>query len=170
MKILVTGATGHIGGAAANALRLRGHQMSGFIRPGLVYGNGGSYDIHHLINLARKTGVAPHLGSGGTLDGCVHINELAELFVLAVERAPKGAVRHGVAGELSQRDLAAAPSVCMIGAGDRTESFTLDQMFRTAGSVGIGLSLINEKTRQITGWSPTRTDILHEVEFDSYAS
>ena len=105
MKILVTGATGHIGGATANALRLRGHQVSGFMRPGLVYGNGGSYDIPHLINPARKPGVAPHLGSGGTLDGCVHINELAELFVLAVERAPKGAVRHGVAGELSQRDL-----------------------------------------------------------------
>jgi len=109
--------------AAANALRLRGHQVSGFMRPGLVYGNGGSYDIPHLINLARKNGVAPHLGSGGTLDGCVHINELAELFVLAVERAPKDAVRHGVAGELSQRDLAAAVSR-MIGAGDRTEGFT----------------------------------------------
>ena len=54
MKILVTGATGHIGGAAANALRLRGHQVSGFMRPGLVYGNGGSYDIPHLINLAEK--------------------------------------------------------------------------------------------------------------------
>jgi nucleoside-diphosphate-sugar epimerase len=112
----------HIGGAAANALRLRGHQVSGFMRPGLVYGNGGSYDIPHLINLARKPGVAPHLGSGGTLDGCVHINELAELFVLAVERAPKGAVRHGVVGELSQRDLAAAVSR-MIGAGDRTAGF-----------------------------------------------
>jgi hypothetical protein len=63
----------------------------------------------------------------------------------------------------------------MIGAGDRTESFTLDQMFRSAGSVGISLSLnkrlANEETRQITGWSPTRTDnILHKVEFDSYAS
>ncbi len=143
------------------------------MRPGLVYGNGGSYDIPRLITLARKNGVAPHHGSGGTLHGYVHVDELAELFVLAVERAPKGAVLHGVAGELSQRDLAAAVSR-MIGAGDRTESFTLDQMFRSAGSVGISLSLnkrlSTEKTRQITGWSPTRTDILHEVEFGSYAS
>jgi nucleoside-diphosphate-sugar epimerase len=143
------------------------------MRPGLVYGNGGSYDIPHLITVARKNGVAPHLGSGGTLQGYVHIDELAELFVLAVERAPRGAVLHGVADELSQRDLAAAVSR-MIGAGDRTESFTLDQMFRSAGSVGISLSLnkrlSTEKTRQITGWSPTRTDILHEVEFGSYAS
>jgi nucleoside-diphosphate-sugar epimerase len=111
MKILVTGATGHMGGAAANPLRLRGHQMSGFMRPGLVYGNGGSYDIPHLINLARKTGVAPHLGSGGTLDGCVHINELAELFVLAVERARRGKRRHGVAGELSQQIGGRRPSL-----------------------------------------------------------
>ena len=32
MKILVTGATGYIGGAAAKALRLRGHQVSGLAR------------------------------------------------------------------------------------------------------------------------------------------
>jgi hypothetical protein len=69
------------------------------------------------------------------------------------------------------------PSSVRLGAlgefGDRTESFTLDQMFRSAGSGGISLSLnkrlSTEKTRQITGWSPSRTDILHEVEFDSYA-
>jgi hypothetical protein len=35
------------------------------VRPGLVYGNGGSYDIPKLIELARKQGIAPHLGSGG---------------------------------------------------------------------------------------------------------
>src|SRR5258707_4250647 len=32
MKILVTGATGYIGRAAAKALRLRGHQVSGLVR------------------------------------------------------------------------------------------------------------------------------------------
>jgi uncharacterized protein YbjT (DUF2867 family) len=66
MKILVTGATGHIGGAAANALRLRGHQVSGFMRPGLVYGNGGSYDIPHLINLARKHVGGSYVPTGGS--------------------------------------------------------------------------------------------------------
>jgi hypothetical protein len=68
-------------------------------------------------------------------------------------------VLHGVADELTQRDLAAAISR-MIGARDRTESYTFGQMFRSAGSVGISLSLnkrlSNEKTRQITDWSPSR--------------
>jgi hypothetical protein len=66
MKILVTGATGYWGRRRANALRLHGHQVSGFMRLGLVYGNGGSYDIPHFINLGAKK---PHLGSGGTVLG-----------------------------------------------------------------------------------------------------
>ena len=142
------------------------------VRPGLVYGAGGSYDLPQLIALARRNGVAPHYGAGGTLQGFVHIDELADLFRLAVERAPKAAVLHGVAGEVSQRDLAAAISR-LIGAGDRTESLSLEQMFQSAGSVGISMSLNKrlsaENTRRLTGWSPTRTDILHDVEFGSYA-
>lgn len=143
------------------------------VRPGLVYGAGGSYDLPQLIALARKTGAGAHLGSGGTRQGFVHIDELADLFRRAVERAPKAAVLHGVVGEVTQRDLAAAISR-MIGAGDRTESFSLRQMFEAAGSAGISLSvnkrLSADKTRRITGWSPTRTDILHDVEFGSYAA
>ena len=153
----------------AGAAGIRGIVM----RPGLVYGNGGSYDIPKLIELARKQGVAPHLGSGGTLHGYVHIDELGELFRLAVERAPAGAVLHGVVDEVSQRDLAAAISR-MIGAGDRTTSLTLPEMFGSLGPVGISLSvnkrLSTDKTRHLTGWSPTRTDILHDLEFGSYAS
>jgi nucleoside-diphosphate-sugar epimerase len=143
------------------------------MRPGLVYGNAGSYDLPQLIAMARKSGVAPHLGSGRTRQGYVHIDELAELFSLAVERAPKGAVLHGVVDEVTQRDLAAAVSR-MIGGGDKTERYTLEQMFEAVGSVGISLSLnkrlSNARTREVTGWSPTRTDILHDVEFGSYAS
>jgi nucleoside-diphosphate-sugar epimerase len=143
------------------------------MRPGLVYGAGGSYDLPQLIAAARKTGAAPHLGPGATLQGYVHIDELADLYRLVVERAPKGAVMHGVVAEVSQRDLAAAVSR-LIGVGDNTASLSLEQMFAQVGSVGISLSLNKrlsaDKTAQITGWSPNRTDILHDVEFGSYAS
>ncbi len=154
--------------AVVGATGLKGVVM----RPGLVYGDGGSYDIPQLIVLSRENGIAPHLGSGGTLQGFVHIADLADLFRLAVERAPKGAVLHGVVDEVSQRDLAAAVSR-MIGAGDKTASFSLEQMFGSLGSVGVSLSLnkrmSTDWTRDITGWSPIRTDILHDVEFGSYA-
>jgi nucleoside-diphosphate-sugar epimerase len=143
------------------------------IRPGLVYGNGGSYDLPGLIRMARAQGVAPHLGSGGTLQGYIHVDDLAELYCLAVERAPAGAVLHGVAGEVSQRELAAAVSR-MIGAGDRTRSLQLEEMYAEGGPVGVSLSLnkrmSSEKTRRLLGWSPNRTDILHDIEFGSYAA
>jgi nucleoside-diphosphate-sugar epimerase len=153
----------------AGASGIRGVVM----RPGLVYGNGGGYDLPQLIALARKNGVAPQFGSGGTLHGYVHIDELADLFRLAVERAPGGAVLHGVVDEVSQRDLAAAIGR-MIGAGDKTASFSLEQMFASLGSAGVSLSLNKrlsaDKTRRLTGWSPSRTDILHDLEFGSYAA
>ena len=151
------------------ATGLRGIVM----RPGLVYGHGGSYDLPKLIELARKQGVTPHLGTGGTLHGYVHIDDLADLFPLAVTKARKGAVLHGVVDEVSQRDLAAAISR-MIGAGDRTANLTLPEMFGLLGPVGISLSinkrLSADKTKRLTGWSPTRTDILHDLEFGSYAA
>jgi len=143
------------------------------IRPGLVYGAGGSYDLPQLIALARKNGVGPHLGSGATLQGFVHVDELADLFRRAVEQAPRAAVLHGVVGEVRQRDLAAAISR-LIGAGDRTASLSLEEMFAGGGSAGVSMSLNKrlsaDKTREITGWSPSRTDILHDVEFGSYAA
>jgi nucleoside-diphosphate-sugar epimerase len=142
------------------------------MRPGLVYGAGGSYDLPQLIALTRKTGAGPHLGAGETLQGYVHIDDLADLFRRTVERAPKGAVLHGVVDEVSQRDLALAISR-LIGAGGRTESLSLEQMLAAAGSVGISMSLNKrlsaDRTREITSWSPTRTDILQDVETGSYA-
>lgn len=157
MKILVTGATGYWG---------RHRESAAPPRPsGVRLHAAGSrlwqwrYDIPHFINLGAKKRRCASSWIWRNGSWYVHIDELAELFVLAVERAPKGAVLHGVADELTQRDLAAAISR-MIGARDRTESYTFGQMFRSAGSVGISLSLnkrlSNEKTRQITDWSPSR--------------
>ena len=80
---------------------------------------------------------------------------------------------HGVAGEVSQRELAAAVSR-MIGAGDRTASLQLEEMYAEGGPIGVSLSLnkrmSSEKTRRLLGWSPNRTDILHDIEFGSYAA
>ena len=142
------------------------------IRPANVYGHGGSMDIPGLIAIARARGVAPHLGSGGTSHGYVHLDDVAELYRLAVAGGRAGGVYHGVAEEVSQRDLAAAVSR-LVGAGDRTESLTLEQMFALGGAGAVSL-MINKRlsaelTREQLGWVPTRTDTLRDVEFGSYA-
>jgi nucleoside-diphosphate-sugar epimerase len=110
------------------------------IRPSLVYGHGGSYDVPALISQARERGRAGHLGSGGTTQSFVHIDDLAELYCLAVERAPQGVTLHGVTADVSQRELARAVSR-MLGAGDHTDSLTLVQMLGMNAGERLGLTL-----------------------------
>jgi nucleoside-diphosphate-sugar epimerase len=173
------------------------------IRPGLVYGHGGSYDIPVLIARARARGRAGHLGSGATIQSYVHLDDLAELYCLAVEHAPGGATLHGVIDDVSQHELAVAVNR-MLGVGEDTDNLTVVQMlgmnagerlgltltkrvspsllgklgsvFTPPPSVGSGVSLSlnkrlsSEKTRRLLGWSPTRTDVLRDIEAGSYAT
>lgn len=142
------------------------------IRPGLVYGEGKGYDLPNLIAMARKHGAAPHLGAGGLRQGYVHSDDLAELYVLALERAAAGTMLHAVADEIAMGDLAASVSR-LVGNGGRTEPLSLMEMFARGGGGGVSLSLnkrlASEKTRALLGWAPTRLDILKDVEDGSYA-
>jgi nucleoside-diphosphate-sugar epimerase len=142
------------------------------IRPGLVYGNGKGYDLPNLIAMAKAHGAAPHLGAGGVRQGYVHIDDLVELYVLALERAPAATMLHAVADEVALGDLAASVSK-LVGAGSRTEALSLLEMYTRGGGGGVSLSLnkrlASHKTREILGWTPTRYDILKDVESGSYA-
>jgi nucleoside-diphosphate-sugar epimerase len=143
------------------------------IRPGLVYGEGKGYDLPNLIALAKAHDAAPHLGAGGVRQGYVHIDDLVELYVLALERAPAGAMLHAVTDEIALGDLAAAVSR-LVGAGGRTEPLSLMEMYARGGGGGVSLSvnkrLASEKTRKILDWTPTRYDILEDAEHGSYAN
>jgi len=141
------------------------------IRPGLVFGEGRGYDLPNLIALTKTHGVAPHLGAGGVRQGYVHIDDLVELYVLALERAPAGTMLHAVTDEIALGDLAAAVSRLVRAAG-RTETWSLMEMYARGGGRGVSLSvnkrLASEKTRRVLDWAPTRYDILEDVEHGSY--
>jgi nucleoside-diphosphate-sugar epimerase len=143
------------------------------IRPGLVYGHGKGYDLPNLIALAKAHGAAPHLGAGGVRQGYVHIDDLVELYILALERAPAGTMLHAVSDEVGMGDLARSVSR-LVGAGGRTEALSLMEMYTRGGGGGVSLSLnkrlASQKTCEILAWTPTRHDILEDVEHGSYAS
>ena len=154
--------------AVLNATGVRGI----VIRPGLVYGEGRGYDLPNLIALTKTHGAAPHLGIGGIRQGYVHLDDLVELYVLALERAPAGTMLHGVTDEIALGDLAFAVSR-LVGVGGRTEALSLMEMYTRGGGGGLSLSvnkrLASEKTRKVLNWTPTRYDILEDVEHGSYA-
>jgi len=142
------------------------------IRPGLVYGEGRGYDLPNLIALTKTHGAAPHLGVGGVRQGYVHIDDLVKLYVLALERAPAGTMLHAVTDEITLGALAASVSR-LVGAGGRTEALSLMEMYTRGGGGGVSLSvnkrLASELTRKVLDWTPTRDDILEDVEHGSYA-
>jgi nucleoside-diphosphate-sugar epimerase len=141
------------------------------IRPGLIYGEGKGYDLPNLIALARKHSAAPYLGTGGVRQGFVHIDDLVDLYIYALERGPAGSMLHGVTDEVALGDLAQAASR-LVGAHGRTESLSLMEMYARGGGRGVSLSvnkrLASDKTRQLVGWSPKRHDILEDTEHGSY--
>ncbi len=142
------------------------------IRPGLVYGGGKGYDLPNLIALAKRHRAAPHLGVGGVRQGYVHIDDLVELYVRALERAPGGTMLHAVTDEIALGELAAAAGR-LVGAGGQTEALSIMEMYTRGGAGGVSLSvykrLASEKTRKTLEWSPTQYDILEDVEHGSYA-
>jgi nucleoside-diphosphate-sugar epimerase len=141
------------------------------IRPGLIYGKGKGYDLPNLIALARNHTAAPYLGTGGVRQGFVHIDDLVDLYIYALERGPVGSMLHAVTDEVALGDLAQAVSR-LVGAQGRTESLSLMQMYARGGGRGVSLSvnkrLASNKTRKVLNWTPTRYDILEDVEHGSY--
>jgi len=142
------------------------------IRPGNVWGYGGSVDIPKAIALARSNGVAPHWGAGGATQGYAHLDDVVDLYRLAIARGRPRGVYHAVSEEASQRDVGLAIGR-MLGLGPRTESVSLDRMAALGGVRGVRLSmnkrLSAERTRAELGWTPTRLGVLADVESGSYA-
>jgi len=141
------------------------------VRPGNIYGYGGSVDIPKAIEIARANGVAPHWAAGQSVQGYVHLDDVVDLYRRVLVHGQPGGVYHAVAEEVSQYALGCAISR-MIGAGDRSQSVTLARMHALGGTRGVRLSL-NKRLSSIAtsaalGWRPRNKGVLGEIEFGSY--
>ena len=101
------------------------------IAPSLIYGLGHGLNPHSiqvpwLIQVAKKFGVAKHIGRGENRWANVHIDDLMALYVLAIEKAPAGAFYYAENGENSMREVCEAISR-MLGQGGRTQSMTVER-------------------------------------------
>jgi len=142
------------------------------IRPAIVYGRGGGIPAG-FVDSARKEGAARYVGSGENRWPFVHVDDLADLYLLALERAPAGSLLLGVSGPSHPvRDVAVAASRGA-GAGGRTTAWPLDEARKTLGAYADALVLDQQasgrRAQETLGWRPRRPDVLEDIERGSYA-
>lgn len=141
------------------------------IRPAIVYGRGGGIPAGFLQS-ARQEGAARYVGSGDNRWPFVHVDDLADLYLLALERAPAGSLLLGVHGPSRPvREVAAAASRGA-GAGGRTVAWPLEEARKKLGPYADALVLDQQasgrRAQELLGWQPGRPDVLEDVERGSY--
>lgn len=147
------------------------------IRPSLIYGRGhglnpNSIQIPRLIALARKHGVARHVGRGLNVWSNVHIDDVVDLYLLALADAPSCSLFYAENGEASWKSLASAISRLLGYSGDTTD-WPIDEAVREWGvgaitSYGSNSRVRALKARKMLGWDPKGVPMLEDVEKGSY--
>jgi nucleoside-diphosphate-sugar epimerase len=143
------------------------------IRPGIVYGHGGGIPAM-LTASARNEGAARFVGTGHNRWPLVFIEDLADLYRRAVERAPAATVLLGVVpSSFSVLDVARAASEGS-GAGGRTSSWPLEAARKELGAFADALAidqarLTGRRAEETLGWTPRGPSIVDELRTGSYA-
>jgi nucleoside-diphosphate-sugar epimerase len=146
------------------------HSM--ILRPTTVYGRGGGAALSMLFNQAQQKGIAQYIGTGETRWSTVHVDDLADLYVLALERAPAGSVFNAAAGaSISTKDLATAIRIALNQEYAET-SWTLEQA-RAALGPRADLFAMNQqvsgaKATLLLGWNSQAPSFLYDVAYGSY--
>jgi nucleoside-diphosphate-sugar epimerase len=119
-----------------------------------------SVQLPLLIDFARKTGQAAYIGRGLNRWSTVHVADVVDLYLLALERAPAGTFAFVESGEASFADMAHSIAAGL-GIGDPV-SMALDEAEACWGRGRARYSLAsNSRVHSVRtaalGWAPTRT-------------
>ncbi|MFJ1748205.1 NAD-dependent epimerase/dehydratase family protein [Streptomyces sp. NPDC088116] len=136
------------------------------VMPGLVYGRSGGLTQAFFVEPGRTAGAVPCIGDGSNHWALVHVDDIAELYVLALN-APAGSVYAGAGGQnLPLSDITRALSHAA-GCPGSIETLTLDESVRRMGPIAEAFALDQQfsgaRARRELGWTPTRIDALAEL-------
>ena len=146
------------------------------IRPSLIYGIGhgahrDSVQVPKLIALARKHGVPLHVGRGLNIWSHVHIDDVVDLYLLALERAAAGSLFYIENGECSMKDIAAA--IGRVQGNLAPEDWPIDAAFAELGAgayttYGSNSRVLAAKARGMLGWNPRGPALIEQIERGCY--
>ncbi|GGS36765.1 oxidoreductase [Streptomyces nojiriensis] len=152
------------------SLASRGVRSSVVRLPRTVHGDGDGGFIATLVRIARDKGVSGYLGDGTNRWPAVHRLDCADLFHLALEKAPAGSTLHAVADEgVPLRDIAEVIGrhlnlpVAPVPAADAAEHFTW-----LAPVLAVDQPSSSTLTRELMGWQPTRPGLVEDLDKGHY--
>ncbi|KGM35833.1 NAD-dependent epimerase/dehydratase family protein [Inquilinus limosus] len=139
----------------------------------LIYGTGpglnpNSVQIPALVAQARKTGVVRPVGQGLNIWSNVHVDDMADLYALALGRAPAGAFYYVENGETSFADAAAAIAR-RLGLG-APQPWPADDAIAALGfghavySLGSNSRVRGKRARAELGWAPRHASLTGWIE------
>ena len=142
------------------------------IRPGLVYGHGASQIMQAIAGLVMQAGAAHTVGDGQNTWSSVHVDDLADLYVRALENGPAGSIFHAVTDdEASMLDIASAIARTLKLEGPAIV-WLVEEAVGALGPLAAGLAsnkrLSSAKAREVLGWKPQNIGLIEDIESGSY--
>lgn len=143
------------------------------IRPADVYGRGGGIPAMWTQS-AKQSGAARYVGDGSSHWPVVHVDDLAQLYVLALTKAEPGAVYNaGDESNFTVREMAEAASYGA-GASGKTTAWPLEEARKSLGAFAdalvLDMRITSQKARAELGWQTRPSTILDDLRSGSYHS
>lgn len=143
------------------------------IRPADVYGRGGGIPAM-WVQSAKQNGAARYVGDGSSHWPVVHVDDLAQFYLLALTKAEAGSVYNaGDEAAFMVREMAEAASYGA-GAGGRTMAWPLEDARKTLGAFAdalvLDMRITSRKARAELGWQTRTTTILDDLRAGSYTA
>jgi len=141
------------------------------ICPSMIYGKGrglqpDSDQLPKLIALSKQVGAGVYFGKGLNRYSNVHIDDLVDLYLLAVEKAPGGSFFFAENGDASFKEIAEMIS-CSFGLG-KTVSLSVEDLARQHGDAArygvTSNSLVSAVNARRLGWSPKAPSLAEYFE------
>jgi nucleoside-diphosphate-sugar epimerase len=141
--------------------------------PSMIYGTGtglhrDSAQVPGLMRVSRALGAGGHVGRGENRWSNVHIADLVDLYLLALDRAPPGSFFFPENGQASLKDIAAAISR-QLGFGGRTRALSLAEALEhwppsaVHSSLASNVRVTAAKARGVLGWQPRHGSIFEAI-------
>ena len=143
------------------------------IRPTIVYGYGGSNPIMAWFNVSRQMGGGVYIGEGDAVMSSVYVDDMAELYRLALEKSEPGEAYNAADGSILETKVVAEAISHAAGLGGKTVSIPHDEVEKAeiVGRLfGKSMAISAEKAKRVLSWNPSGPSLMDELSNGSYAS